>query len=65
MSRLAHVLQQLVLIELVSFEKECQALQKDSKGYLDAMRGMTQVIPRTRNGRILDCPIYSYDYHAS
>ena len=22
-----------------SFEKECQALQKDSKAYLDAMRG--------------------------
>jgi len=24
-----------------TFEKECQALQKDSKSYLDAMRGMT------------------------
>jgi len=24
-----------------TFEKECQALQKDSKGYLDAMRAMT------------------------
>ena len=22
----------------ISFEKECQALQKDSKGYLDAMK---------------------------
>lgn len=28
-----------VLLMSYRFEKECQALQKDSKGYLDAMRG--------------------------
>ncbi|OBZ67002.1 Protein hob3 [Grifola frondosa] len=31
------------------FEKECQALQKDSKGYLDAMRAMTAA-----QGRLAD-----------
>jgi hypothetical protein len=29
----------MVLTYLISFEKECQALQKDSKAYWDAMRG--------------------------
>ncbi|KAI0757872.1 BAR-domain-containing protein [Irpex lacteus] len=28
-------------VKYKNFEKECQALQKDSKGYLDAMRAMT------------------------
>ncbi|PCH43640.1 BAR-domain-containing protein [Wolfiporia cocos MD-104 SS10] len=32
-----------------TFEKECQALQKDSKGYLDAMRAMTAA-----QGRLAD-----------
>lgn len=29
---------------IFSFEKECQALQKDSKGYWDAMRGKISII---------------------
>ena len=26
-------------LDVTSYEKECQALQKDSKGFIDAMRG--------------------------
>jgi hypothetical protein len=30
------------LLTYTSFEKECQTLQKDSKAYLDAMRGLIE-----------------------
>lgn len=44
------------------FEKECQALQKESKAYLDAMRG-TYPLPLTSvSSKITWQSVASYDY---
>lgn len=47
---------------LLRFEKECQALQKESKAYLDAMRGAHPLPLTSVSGKLTWQSIASYDY---